>query len=374
MKKPLFLNDLDKESFCQELGRSFKDDPIDCLDESSLTCFKKAYFIGKTSGWEPVLITGDNGVGKTGYAKLIWSLSKNRKLRGDGNFTEVNCAALSPNLVESILFGHKKGAFTGAVSDKDGLLAHAAKNKGCIFLDEFGELSLDVQAKLLRVFQHGKILPVGANEEIDIGNLKIICATNRNLEKEIAAGKFRRDLFNRVNKYHIGVPPLKDRPKDCAFNIKCFLEKYVEKLDENDWAKSLKIDPNFYRDNLESGYPWPGNFRELQNRLYQAIVRNVINQKFTIGFYDLMTPEDVARERKIAESQSETVTPVATGLAAYGFEPLSDSMKSFDLKACLNKLESAYVEAAKEQMRTLDDAAKLLGFNCYQTMVRHLKK
>lgn len=377
MKKPEFLNKLDEENFCQNLGRSIEGDPLDCLDEPSLMCFKKAYFIGKTSGWEPVLITGDNGVGKSGYAKLVWMLADDRKKKGDKKFISFNCAAMSPNLVESTLFGYKKGAFTGAGNaDKSGLLQNAAEEKGCVFLDEFGELPLEIQAKLLRVFQHGVIQPVGANKEEKIGPLKIICATNKNLAKEIEAGKFRQDLFNRVNKFHIGVPPLKDRPNDCIFNAQKFLEKYVNDLGENnEWAKELKIDPNFGKDNVESGYPWPGNFRELQNRLYQAIVRNVLNQKFTISFYDLLTKDDVIRELKIeAERNGEDSSKVGFDLGKYGFEPLSDNIERFDLVSSLNKLEAAYVDAVKKQTSTLGEAAEKLGYNCYQTMERRLKK
>lgn len=204
-----------------------------------------------------VLLTGESGTGKELAASAIHRLS----LRNGGPFVQVNCAAIPTNLLESELFGYKKGAFTGAIKDKPGkfTLAH----QGTIFLDEIGDMDLELQAKLLRVLQERKVEPVGStqSEEIDV---RIIAATNQNVEHLISRQKFRADLFYRLNVFPIHLPPLRQRAGDVPLLSKHFLTKY-------DWKKKVNgFSPGAMRWLLE--YHWPGNVRELENVIERAVI------------------------------------------------------------------------------------------------------
>lgn len=206
-----------------------------------------------------VLITGESGVGKELIANALHNLST----RKDNPIIKVHCAALAENILESELFGHEKGAFTGAVSRKRGRfeLAHG----GTIFLDEIGEINQSVQIKILRVLQEKMFERVGGEDTIEV-DVRVITATNRDLEKEIAEGRFREDLFYRLNVVRIHVPPLRERKDDLPLMISAFVKEFAEengKVIENIDSKARQA---LY------AYDWPGNVRQLRNCIESAVV------------------------------------------------------------------------------------------------------
>jgi len=199
-----------------------------------------------------VLIVGESGTGKEVVARAIHQLSK-----GSANpFVPVNCGALPESLFESELFGHEKGAFTGAVNSKPGLLEFA--EGGTFFFDEIGDMSLNLQVKILRMLEEKKIRRVGGQKEINI-NVRIVAATNRNLEELVANGKFREDLYYRINSLRIDIPPLRERREDIIPLIKFYLKEHCQNSDKLE----RKLTPEA-EESLIS-YSWPGNVRELQN-------------------------------------------------------------------------------------------------------------
>jgi two-component system response regulator HydG len=206
-----------------------------------------------------VLIQGESGTGKEVVARYIHNLSN----RVDGPFLSINCGALPENLLESELFGHVKGSFTGAVRDKQGLFA--AARGGSFFLDEVGEMPPSLQVKLLRVLQEREAIPVGATEAIPV-DVRIIAATNRDLEEEIRRGNFRSDLFYRLNVIALNLPPLRDRRDDLLLLIEAFLQNLAQETGSE--AKALASEAL----DAVMVYEWPGNVRELENALEHAVV------------------------------------------------------------------------------------------------------
>ena len=206
-----------------------------------------------------VLITGESGVGK----ELIAQALHTRSLRKDGPFIPINCAAIPENLLESELFGYERGAFTGAQNRKIGKLELA--HEGTLFLDEMGELGQPLQAKLLRFLQDQIIERVGGKEQIQL-NVRVLAATNRNLDEAIKARRFREDLFFRLNEIQIVVPPLRSRSKDALLLANLFLHRFAQ--ENNRQIKGFT--PAAQR--LIQEYPWPGNVRELRSRIKRAVV------------------------------------------------------------------------------------------------------
>jgi DNA-binding NtrC family response regulator len=206
-----------------------------------------------------VLLQGESGTGKGVIARYIHELST----RSSGPFVSINCGALPESLLESELFGHVKGSFTGAVKDKSGMFA--ASEKGSFFLDEIGETTAATQVKLLRVLQHREVIPVGATEPIPI-DTRLIAATNRKLDEEIARGNFRSDLFYRLNVISIEVPPLRDRRDDIPLLVESFLADIAKKRGE----EQKKLSPEAAEQLQE--YSWPGNVRELENAIERAVI------------------------------------------------------------------------------------------------------
>ncbi|MFC2600127.1 MAG: sigma-54-dependent transcriptional regulator [Treponema lecithinolyticum] len=206
-----------------------------------------------------VLITGESGVGKELIANALHNLS----LRRDKPLIKVHCAALSENLLESELFGHEKGAFTGAVARKRGRFELAAG--GTIFLDEIGEIDQNVQIKILRVLQDKRFERVGGEETIEV-DVRVIAATNRDLEKEIADGRFREDLYYRLNVVHIHVPPLRERRDDIPLLIASFLQEFAKENGKNIEGIDARARSALYK------FDWPGNIRQLRNCLESAVV------------------------------------------------------------------------------------------------------
>jgi two-component system NtrC family response regulator len=206
-----------------------------------------------------VLITGETGTGKELFAVAIHKNS----VRANKNFVVVDCAALPENLVESILFGHEKGAYTGADRDRDGLILQA--DGGTLFLDEVGELPLSIQRSFLRALQERKFRPVGGKGEIE-SDFRLIAASNRNLDHMVQQGKFREDLLFRLRSFSIELPPLRERPED----IKDLVIYYTEVLCKRYEIEPKEFSPEFF--DVLTSYPWPGNVRELINALERALV------------------------------------------------------------------------------------------------------
>jgi two-component system response regulator HydG len=204
-----------------------------------------------------VLLSGESGTGKEVLARYIHTLST----RAEGPFLSINCGALPESLLESELFGHVKGSFTGAVKDKDGLLVAAAG--GTFFLDEIGEMSASTQVKLLRAIQEREVIPVGSTKAVPV-DVRIVAATNRDLEEEIARGTFRSDLYYRLNVIQLHLPPLRDRREDIPLLADYFLGRGGLE------GESRRLAPETVDVLME--YDWPGNVRELENALERAVV------------------------------------------------------------------------------------------------------
>jgi DNA-binding NtrC family response regulator len=207
----------------------------------------------------PILIEGESGVGKEMIARAIQGESE----RAGRPFVAVNCGAIPENLVESILFGHEKGSFTGATNRHSGKFQEA--DGGTLFLDEVAELPLDMQVKLLRAIQEGEIDPVGSRKSVKV-NIRLISATNRNMIEMVKAGQFREDLYYRLNVYPMMVPPLRDRKDD----IPALVEHFITRLSAEEGRKVRGIAPNAIP--MLQAYSWPGNVRQLENTIFRAIV------------------------------------------------------------------------------------------------------
>ncbi len=207
----------------------------------------------------PVLILGESGVGKELIARAVHGVSE----RGGKPFVAVNCGAIPENLVESILFGHEKGAFTGAHDKHAGKFLEASG--GTLFLDEVGELPLDMQVKLLRALQEGEIDPVGSKRPVKV-DVRIVSATNRNLTEQVQAGRFREDLFYRLNVFPIEAPSLRERRSD----IPALVEAFVRRFNVEEGKRVSAATPQALA--LLTAFDWPGNVRQLENAVYRAIV------------------------------------------------------------------------------------------------------
>ncbi len=245
-----------------------------------------AYRVAETDA--TVLITGESGTGKEVLADFIHKNS----LRNSQKLISVNCASISPNLLESELFGHKKGSFTGAISDRAGYFKEA--DKGTIFLDEIGDMQIEQQASLLRVLENKKIIPVGSEKEIDI-DARLIAATNCDFEQSIKDGTFREDLYYRLNIISFEIPPLRERPEDIQPLVRLMLKKQNSKKRIS--SATLRI--------LQQ-YDWPGNIRELNN---------VIQRVAILARTDIIMPTDLPKSMqniKLSDSADDAVFKVKT--------------------------------------------------------------
>jgi len=207
----------------------------------------------------PVLLLGETGTGKEVFAQAIHTASR----RNTKTFLGLNCSAFSKDLLENELFGHKAGAFTGAVKEKKGLIEEA--NDGTLFLDEIGEMPLDLQAKLLRVLETGTFIKVGDTKQVKV-NIRIIAATNRNLQQEIKEGRFRSDLYYRLNLVTIKLPPLRERQED----IPLLTDYFIKKLTESTYQQVKGATPAFV-ERLQKN-DWQGNIRELKNVIERSLI------------------------------------------------------------------------------------------------------
>lgn len=212
-----------------------------------------------------VLLTGETGTGKEVFANAIHQES----YRGKGSFMAINCSAFGKDVLESELFGHKKGAFTGAVSDKKGLIEEA--QNGTLFLDEIGEMPLELQSKMLRVLENGEFIKMG-DTKISHSNFRLIAATNRDLKEESRRGNFREDLYFRLNVFEIHLPPLRERKEDIRELANFYIGKFSTRMN----LKTVNVAEDFYK-KLENN-PWKGNIRELKNTLERSLILMENNQ------------------------------------------------------------------------------------------------
>jgi two-component system, NtrC family, response regulator HydG len=238
-----------------------------------------------------VLLTGESGVGKEHLAQLI----HDRSSRNSGKFVAINCAALTGTLLESEMFGHKRGAFTGAIADRAGLFE--AADQGTLFLDEIGELAVEMQASLLRALQQREVRRIGDNFSRPV-DVRIIAATNRDLEADVDAHRFRQDLFYRLNVFHLHIPPLRERPEDLQLLADTLLHQTAERLRRPVRAYTPRAIERIL------SYDWPGNIRDLQNAIEHACVMAVTDR---IDLEDL--PDTVRGVRRRAPD-SQRVRPL----------------------------------------------------------------
>ncbi|MGB7022291.1 MAG: sigma-54 dependent transcriptional regulator [Candidatus Acidiferrales bacterium] len=242
----------------------------------------------------PVLIAGESGTGKELVARAIHFRGPLAQMP----FVAVDCGALVPTLMESELFGHEKGAFTGALKTKIGLFQ--AANGGTIFLDEIGELPLEMQAKLLRVLQEKEVRPVGSNENVAV-EVRVIAATNRDLEVAYRAGSFRKDLFFRLNVITVNMPALRERRSDIPTLVHCFLDRHAPGENVQVSSAAMKV---FLQ------YDWPGNVRELENAIARALA---LGDRRTIDVKDL--PPAIFSCQEVSASTADRDTLASTALA-----------------------------------------------------------
>lgn len=296
------------------------------------------FWADKVSGLDAtVMLLGETGVGKEEFARYIYQNSR----RKDGSFIKVNCGAIPPNLLESELFGYEKGAFTGASKNgKLGLFELA--DKGTIFLDEIGELPFDMQVKFLRVLQEQEVERIGGSRPVKI-DVRIVAATNRNLEEMVKQKAFREDLFYRLMVFPIHIPPLRERRKDIEPLARLFLGQLNKKY-------GFRKEFTFEALELLKEYRWPGNIRELKNLVERAVI---------ISNEDLIGPESI---------------PVETGERTLKAKKRKkEKCTSIDLKSELHRIELQYMEQAYKTFGNVRDAALSLGMTA-PTFVRKRKQ
>ncbi len=303
----------------------------------------------------PVYISGESGSGKELVARLI----HNSGPRSDNPFVAVNCGAIPTELMESEFFGHKKGSFTGAVSDKQGLFQ--AAGGGTLFLDEVADLPLDMQVKLLRAIQEKSVRPVGDNHEISI-DVRILSATHKNLQDEVHQGRFRQDLFYRINVIELAVPALRERSEDIRIIAELVLQK-------SDPASPYTLSEPAW--NALSRYDFPGNVRELQNILERACA---MCESHTIELEDLGLTTNKRSTSDTNASTKMTVVVPDTPPDASLFPPI-ESAPTFDsLDTYLQEVERGIIERALQQCRwNKTAAAEQLGIS-FRALRYKLKK
>ncbi len=292
-----------------------------------------------------VLITGESGTGKELVARAIHENSP----RSDAPFITINCGAFPETLLESELFGYLKGAFTGANENRRGLFQ--AAHGGTLFMDEIGNMSLQMQVKLYRVLQEQKVRPLGSTEESDV-DVRVIAATNKDLEKEIAAERFREDLFYRLSVIPVHLPPLRERREDIPLLARAFLERFrkaMEKPVEGFAPEALR--------RLET-YDWPGNVRELENTVERAVALETARQ-ITVG----------ALPEKIARYYQDHLPPGTDSAGA-----LLVSEQGLDFEAHVQTVEKAYLLAALERAGGVQKKAAELLKMTYASFRHYTKK
>ncbi|HXA78771.1 MAG TPA: sigma-54 dependent transcriptional regulator [Candidatus Acidoferrales bacterium] len=296
----------------------------------------------------PVLITGESGTGKELVARAIHF----RGPLAPMPFVAVDCGSLVPTLMESELFGHEKGAFTGALKAKAGLFQ--AANGGTIFLDEIGELPLELQAKLLRVLQEKEIRPVGSNQKISV-DVRVIAATNRELEAAYRGGTFRKDLYFRLNVVTVHLPSLRERRSDIPQLVHCFLDRYAP-------GENIQVAPGVMKSFLQ--YDWPGNVRELENCIARAVA---LGDHRTFDVNDLppairgaensgLTREDAAELSTTALADLERITILRVFEQAGGDKVLAGKMLGISRATLYRKLKRYNIPLRSAQKELVEAA------------------
>lgn len=315
LEKKLSINEEGKELIGQSAPMKQMKQLIEKVAESDVT----------------VLVTGETGVGKELVVREIFKKS----LRKKKPFVTINCSAVSPRLIESELFGHEKGAFTGADVTKKGIIEEA--DGGTLFLDEIGDMDIKSQAKLLRAIEYGEVRRVGGSKTIKV-NVRFVAATNKNLEEEVKRGEFRRDLYHRLTSFPVKVPPLKERKEDIPLLANTFLNRIVSELHKDMYVISGEAMKYLLR------YDYPGNIREL---------KNIIERMVIVSTTKILDVEDLPLELKM---NSDTIeNKVVTGLG-----PLKDILENEIFN--LEEVEKVVIAIALQRTRwNKQETAKLLG-------------
>ncbi|WP_028840662.1 sigma-54 interaction domain-containing protein [Thermodesulfobacterium hveragerdense] len=329
------------------------------LIETHNSVMKEVYQLAKkvAPSNSTVLILGESGTGKEVLAKYIHFNSKRQ-----GPFVAINCAAIPEELLEAELFGYEKGAFTGAIKTKPGKFEIA--NKGTLFLDEIGDLSAKLQAKLLRVLQERQVERLGGEHPIKV-DVRIIAATNKDLEKEVEAGRFREDLFYRLNVIPIKLPPLRKRKEDIALLANFFLKKVCER----EGVPLKRLSEKSLQRLLD--YHWPGNVRELENLVERLVI---LTDK------EIIEPEDLSYPFGISLG-SEEIELIRTPMSLFSVSSNQEGLalpdlteEGVDLISLIKEIEVFYLKKALEKASGVKTkAAKLLKLN-RTTFIEKLKK
>ncbi len=344
IKKAIELKELSSSLTSSNFGKQYKQDEIIGDSPKMQEVYKS---IGRVADSDAtVLIRGESGTGKELVARAIY-LHSNRRNKP---FIAVNCAAIPENLLESELFGHEKGAFTDAVSKHIGKFEQA--KDGTIFLDEIGDMSLPLQAKILRVLQEKTFERVGGHETL-VSNARIIAATNRNLEKLVTEGKFREDLYYRLNVVTISIPPLRERKEDIPELVVYFISKYSRKYGKVVQGVSEEVMKIFM------DYNWPGNVRELEN----AIARGVIITSVPLIMKEHLPPELLTRY-KSEQREEETTGKDSSTLNGNSSTHSEETGKIEPLPTVIARIEKdMIIKALKKCGGNKTKAAKILGIS-----------
>jgi two-component system response regulator PilR (NtrC family) len=313
--------------FCNIIGRS----------DAMLAVFKMIETIARTNS--TVLITGESGTGKDLVARAVHYNS----LRREHPFVALNCGALPETLLESELFGHMRGAFTGADSNKKGLVEVA--ERGTIFLDEIGEMSPTMQVKLLRVLQDRRFRRLGGTEEVQV-DIRVIAATNQDLQKMVSEGRFREDLYYRINVIHLDLPPLRERREDVPLLAEHFLAKYSEGIEKP--VRTISHEALA----VLSAHDWPGNVRELENAIERAVA---------LEQTQVVLPESLPAQVRGKSSKTVGTADGAVGSRSGGLPELKEG---FDLEALGEEFYRHYIALALERTGGVQTkAAEMLGMS-----------
>lgn len=309
----------------------------------------------------PVIIEGESGVGKELIARAIRTESRRKRKP----FITVNCGAIPDNLVESILFGHAKGAFTGATERYVGKFVEA--DGGTLFLDELGDLPANVQVKLLRAVQEGEVEPIGARGAVKV-DIRLISATNQNLMEEVRQGRFREDLYYRLNVFPIHVPPLRDRKEDVPLIVQHFITRFAGAVPGRQIST---ISPRAL--DMLVAYDWPGNVRELENAVFRAIVLCDQDELTVQEFPQIQAHVDGAFEPS-AKNYSETLsTPLYVAEAADALEPLSSSRGSTQIRDA-NVLAALGQDGHVRTLREIEQEMILFAIERYDAQMSEVAR
>ncbi len=290
VKRAMYLYDLEDEN--RRLVLAGRNMPLSGLLTASTSMLSVCRLIERVADTDVgVLLLGESGTGKELLARAVHELSA----RADKPFCAINCAAIPENLMESELFGHEKGAFTGAIRQSKGKIELA--NSGTLFLDEIGDVPLAIQVKLLRFLQERVIERIGGRQQIAV-DLRIVCATNQNLEQMIAAGTFREDLYYRLSELVVNIPPLRDRENDTELLAHSFLARF-----NKEHGRSVRGFGSEALAALEA-HAWPGNVRELENRIKRAVIM-ADGSRITPVDLDLADPDEIPEVLNLAQAREE---------------------------------------------------------------------